>query len=168
MDDLESNQVSRRFRDLKFTQSSNTMVNLPGSGLFDAEQRAENTSQLFVNAFQIATIPTGYNSGRSYYLQAESSELEHHVMTQLRTLANHARKKAEARSFLRKTQDRARAIYTARPFQIGASLLIVAVNNLHVQILVAYCCPSELMFAIAQTVFNCFLRDPGNCFRRIP
>jgi hypothetical protein len=134
MEDLESNQGSRRFRDIKFSQSG---IILPGSSknlVFDgnADQRAENTSQLFVNAFQIFTVPHGYNSGRSYYLQAESSDLEHNVITQLRTLAISARKKAEARSSFRKTQDRARAIYTAKPFQIVASLLIVAVSILSV------------------------------------
>ena len=131
MEDLESSQGSRRFRDMKFSQSS---IISPGSAVFDgnADQRAENTSQLFVNAFQIFTVPDGYNSGRSYYLQAESSDLEHNVITQLRTLAISARKKAEARSSFRKTQDRARAIYTAKPFQIVASLLIVAVSILSV------------------------------------
>jgi hypothetical protein len=149
MDDLESNQVPRRLRDLKLMQSSMNAVNFSGSGILDgnAEPRAENTSQLFVNAFQIATIPNGYNSGRSYYLQAESSDLEHQVMTQLRTLATIARKKAEARSSFRKSQDRARAIYTAKPFQIGASLLIVAVNYFPAHILVAQCCSLESIYS---------------------
>ena len=138
MEDLESNQGSRRFRDMKFSQSS---IISQGSAVFDgnADQRAENTSQLFVNAFQIFTVPHGYNSGRSYYLQAESSDLEHNVITQLRTLAISARKKAEARSSFRKTQDRVRGIYTAKPFQIAASLLIVAVNILSVHTRRACC-----------------------------
>jgi hypothetical protein len=126
MEDVESNQVPRRLRDLKFSPSSTMLM---GSGLIEGnvEQRAENTSQLFVNAFQISTIPDGYNSGRSYYLQADSSHLKQHAIAQLRSLASSARKKAEARSYFRKTQDYVRAVYTARPFQIGASLLIVAV-----------------------------------------
>jgi hypothetical protein len=38
---------------------------------------------LFVNAFQIATIPDGYNSGRSYYLQADSGEVKQQIIDEL-------------------------------------------------------------------------------------
>jgi hypothetical protein len=88
----------------------------------------DSTSRLFVNAFQIATIPDGHNSGRSYYLQAESSEVKRKIIKQLQLLTESARKRAEAKSLFRQAQDRVRGIYITWIFQSGAALLIVAVS----------------------------------------
>ncbi len=91
------------------------------------EVEEESTSRLFVNAFQIATIPDGYNSGRSYYLQADSSDIKQQIISQLQVLAKTAKKKAEVKSSFHKAQDRVRSLYVTGPFQGTAALLIVAV-----------------------------------------
>jgi predicted RNA-binding protein YlxR (DUF448 family) len=89
----------------------------------------DSTSRLFVNAFQIATIPDGYNSGRSYYLQADSSDVKQKVIEQLQALSQSARKRAEVKSLFRKVQDHVREVYTTKIFQGSAALLIIAVSN---------------------------------------
>ena len=89
----------------------------------------DSTSRLFVNAIQIATIADGYNSGRSYYLQAESSEDKQKIIEQLRALTEIARKRAEVKTLFRKVQDRVRKVYNTRIFQCSAALLIVAVSQ---------------------------------------
>ena len=97
---------------------------------FDAgDEENENTSRLFVNAFQVATIPDGYNSGRSYYLQAESGELKQRLISELQALAASARKRAEGKTRFRRAQDRVRKVYTDRAFQSCAAVLIVAVSR---------------------------------------
>jgi hypothetical protein len=114
----------------KGTQSSfNLILQDFKSGILDGdgESNNESTSRLFVNAFQIATIPDGYNSGRSYYLQADSGDVKQQIISQLQMLAKNAKKKADVTSSFRKAQDRVRSVYNARPFQSATALLIVAV-----------------------------------------
>ena len=88
----------------------------------------ESTARLFVNALQIATVPDGYNSGRSYYLQAGSSQLKQEVSSQLQSLVYAARKKAEVQTHFGQAQASVRRVYVSKPFQYGAALLITAVR----------------------------------------
>ena len=120
----------RRISAKRSHSNLNVMLQDFRSGIFDedGEDTNENTSQLFVNAFQIATISDGYNSGRSYYLQADSGEIKQQIISQLQALAKNAKLKAEVKSSFRRTQDRVRSVYVARPFQGAAAFLIVAVN----------------------------------------
>jgi hypothetical protein len=118
-----------------FQKSSlNNLLKKSKSLVLDAgeeeEDAEESTSMLLVNAFQIATVPDGYNSGRSYYLQADSGDVKQQIISHLQMLAKNAKKKAEVKSSFRKTQDRVRSVYVARPFQGAAALLIVAVPPL--------------------------------------
>ena len=89
----------------------------------------EGTSQLFVNAFQVATVQGGYNSGRSYYLQADSGQVKQRLIAQLTDLARAARKRAEETTWLRRIQERVRAVYVHRVFQSAAAFLILAVRR---------------------------------------
>ena len=89
----------------------------------------ESTARLFVNALQIATVPDGYNSGRSYYLQAGSSQLKQEVSSQLQSLVYAARKKAEVQTHFGQAQASVRRVYVSKPFQYGAALLITAVRE---------------------------------------
>jgi predicted RNA-binding protein YlxR (DUF448 family) len=100
-----------------------------GSEEIDQQFEEDSTSRLFVNAFQIATISDGYNSGRSYYLQADSSDVKQKVIEQLQALSQSARKRAEVKSLFRKFQDHVRQVYTTRIFQGSAALLIIAVSE---------------------------------------
>jgi hypothetical protein len=86
------------------------------------------TSSLIGNAFQIATDTNGYNSGRSYYLQAASASQKQEIIAHLQVFAKSARKRAEVKSYFRKTQDRVQMFYISRQFQTTAALLIVAVQ----------------------------------------
>jgi hypothetical protein len=136
MEEVDSDQTARKWTSdrrmgSKGSQSSfNLLLQDFRSGTFDGDgmDSNESMSQLFVNAFQIATISDGYNSGRSYYLQADSGEVKQQIISQLKMLAKNAKKKAEVKSSFRKTQDRVRSVYVARPFQAATALLIVAVN----------------------------------------
>jgi hypothetical protein len=95
----------------------------------DSDSEYENdTSRIFVNAFQIATMPDGYNSGRSYYLQADSSQLKQKIITLLQQLAKSARKRADETTWFRKIQMRVRTVYLHWIFQSAAAFLIVAVR----------------------------------------
>ena len=91
------------------------------------EQGGDRTSSLTGNAFQIATDTNGYNSGRSYYLQAASEGQKQEIINLLQKSSTIARKKAEVKSSFRKTQDRVRETFLSWQFQTGAALLIVAV-----------------------------------------
>jgi hypothetical protein len=68
----------------------------------DASRDRGRSSRLLGNAFQIATVRDGYNSGRSYYLQAESAAAKHDIIAQLKTLALSARQRAEVKSSFRR------------------------------------------------------------------
>ncbi len=97
------------------------------------EQGGDRTSSRTGNAFQIATDTNGYNSGRSYYLQAAGTNQKQEIIAVLRKFSKIARKRAEVKSSLRQTQDRVRETYISWQFQTGAALLIVAVlaSSLH-------------------------------------
>jgi predicted RNA-binding protein YlxR (DUF448 family) len=130
-EDIEDNQaVSRDSNNRKLKQKSlfgsSSAVSLNAIEENDEEEK-KNTSRLFVNAFQIATVPDGYNSGRSYYLQADSSQLKQEVMTLLQELAKSARKKANETTWFRRLQLRVREVYVHWIFQTSAALLIIAV-----------------------------------------
>jgi hypothetical protein len=99
------------------------------SDISDPQFDEDSTSRLFVNAFQIATISDGYNSGRSYYLQADSSDVKQKVIEQLQALSRSARKRAEVKSLFRKVQDHVHKVYTNRIFQGSAAFLIIAVSK---------------------------------------
>ncbi len=77
---------------------------------------------------QIITVEEGFNSGRTYYLQA-SSEDECKDMTEvLKRMAKVARKRAEAKSKFRKIQEKVLKFYDSTPFQCGVAFLIIAVR----------------------------------------
>ena len=78
--------------------------------------------------FQIKTIPDGFNSGRTYSLQCESEEQLHNIMDLLEKNIHDAKKRVEARSRLRKSQDKVRKVYTSMLFQCGVAVLIMAVR----------------------------------------
>jgi predicted RNA-binding protein YlxR (DUF448 family) len=113
----------------KIGSGLNMLQKSMGSEDIDLQYDEDSTSRLFVNAFQIATIPDGYNSGRSYYMQADSSEVKQKVIEQLQALSQSARTRAEVKSLFRKVQDHVRNVYTTRIFQSSAALLIIAVSG---------------------------------------
>ena len=53
---------------------------------------------------QIATLPTGYNSGRVYYLATRDRDMFSQLLPKLARLAKAARKRSEARTLFRMVQ----------------------------------------------------------------
>ena len=84
-------------------------------------------TNLFDNAFQVATIPDGHNSGRRYYLKASSRHERQEYLKMLGDLAMDAARRAAGNTRIRLMQDTVRRFYMSKPFQYLAALLIVAV-----------------------------------------
>jgi hypothetical protein len=82
-----------------------------------------------LNAFQIKTVADGFNSGRVYYLQAESKEMRDGTIEALRKLISHAKTKAKGTSRFICSQEVARCIYESPAFQAISALLIIVVRH---------------------------------------
>jgi predicted RNA-binding protein YlxR (DUF448 family) len=132
-DQILVGNIARKLKP-KLMSGRNRFSNSSASSFTDIEMNEDNKSatRLFVNAFQIATVPDGYNSGRSYYLQADSSQVKQELISQLQELAKSARKKVHETTWLLKLQGRVRTAYVHKSFQSTAALLIIAVRCPHV------------------------------------
>jgi hypothetical protein len=86
------------------------------------------SSNLFVRTVKIETHPDGYNSGRTYYLQASSDEELTRFIGILTDYARDARKRYEAKSVLERSQTKVRKIFHSTIFQCGAAFFILAVR----------------------------------------
>ena len=80
-------------------------------------------------ALQIATRRDGYNSGRSYYLQAETQSQMDGLRSKIQANAMAARKRAEAANLFRRCQGHTRRVYEASAVQGLIALIIVAVSE---------------------------------------
>ena len=83
--------------------------------------------KVFDTAFQIATSPDGYNSGRTYYLRAESTQERHQILQAWQRLAQEAAHIMEGKTRFRRIQDSVRRVYLSNLFQGFAAALIIAV-----------------------------------------
>ena len=81
----------------------------------------------FANAVMITTIPNGHNSGRTYYLQADTSTKCNDLVTHLIKVTRSARKRAEAKTQFAKSQFKVREIFNSAPFQLLSASLIISV-----------------------------------------
>jgi hypothetical protein len=88
-----------------------------------------DTPVMCLNAFQIRTAPGGFNSGRVYYLQAESREVGEGIIEILQKLIVNAKTKAKGTSRFMRSQELARSIYESPAFQIISALLIIVVRH---------------------------------------
>ena len=84
----------------------------------------------FLNAFMINTIAEGYNSGRTYYLQASSKDQCLELVKSIKTFSKRARERAEAQTKFAKVQLRVRKVFDSQWFQATSASLIIAVNRL--------------------------------------
>jgi hypothetical protein len=80
------------------------------------------------NEFMIETSPEGYNSGRTYYLQADSSSSCRAISSKFLHCATVALERAHARTAFEQAQQRVRKVYRASWFQNSVALLIIAVS----------------------------------------
>jgi hypothetical protein len=83
----------------------------------------------FFNGFQIETIAEGFNSGRSYHIQAVTKEECNIVATTLRQLAAKARQASITANRFERSQAVVLRAYNSLPFQTFSALLILAVGN---------------------------------------
>jgi hypothetical protein len=83
----------------------------------------------FRNAVQINTIMDGYNSGRAYYLQAETEEDCRELATTLAVMSKDAKKRAEDKTRFQILQCKVLKFYDSTPFQCLVAFLIVAVRS---------------------------------------
>ena len=79
---------------------------------------------------QIATLPTGYNSGRTYYIATHSNDLFENLIVKLKKYAKAERSRAEASSLFRKIQMKIRKRYESNIVQGVMALMIGAVRNI--------------------------------------
>jgi hypothetical protein len=79
------------------------------------------------NAFMIETSPEGYNSGRTYYIQAESSSSCRAISSKFSQSSAIAQERANARTAFEQAQRRVGKVYSANWFQNSVALLIIAV-----------------------------------------
>ena len=79
-----------------------------------ADDNAElgRKSGAFQNSLIITTVPGGHNSGRSYYMQASSPELNEKVSSHLIRISTEAKKRAKFNTRFSKSQYRAKKITT--------------------------------------------------------
>ncbi len=87
----------------------------------------ENKKSLDAEELMIETHPDGYNSGRIYYLQAESKAMCQKIILKLKQYCTAARERANARTAIAQAQQYVHKIYRSKPFQNAVALLIVAV-----------------------------------------
>ncbi len=88
----------------------------------------DSNKMKYRHALQIRTDTDGYNSGRTYYLQASSDEQCADLVGQLTKQVKVARKKALARTRFQKSQETVRRVYESAPCQALVATLIVAVS----------------------------------------
>jgi hypothetical protein len=94
-----------------------------------ADLESDTTVCMRLNAFQIRTIPDGFNSGRVYYLQAENREVCDGIIEKMRKLISNAKTKADGTSRYIRSQNIARGMYESPAFQTLSSLLIIVVRH---------------------------------------
>ena len=92
----------------------------------DEENKDDSAAQR--HKMQIATLPTGYNSGRTYYIATQSKDLLDKLISKLKKYAKAERTRAEANSLFRKVQLKVRKRYESNLVQGVMALLIGAVS----------------------------------------
>jgi hypothetical protein len=90
---------------------------------------ADSSQTRFQHAFQLKTIPNGFNSGRTYYFQAASDEQCRVVCQSISCQSRRAREDAAKISSIRRAQARVAAMYESTTFQSGVAVLIVTVHT---------------------------------------
>ncbi len=85
------------------------------------------------NVFEIETSPEGYNSGRTYQIQAENGGEFRTIFDNLTKLASAARDEAEAKSRFNKSQQRVGKVFNSNIVQLVMAILIFGVRKINSQ-----------------------------------
>ena len=100
----------------------------PSSENYASSKSADAARTLFRNALQIKTNAEGYNSGRTYYLQAASPEQCSAMCASLTLQVQRARKAVVAGRRILRLQGKVLRAYESLAFQSGVAILIIAVR----------------------------------------
>ena len=87
----------------------------------------ENKTSRNAEELMIETNPQGYNSGRTYYLQAESKARCQKLVEKIKEYSKVARERADARTTMAQAQQRVGKIYRSKHFQNIVAVLIISV-----------------------------------------
>ena len=80
----------------------------------------------------VETSPDGYNSGRTYYLQAETKESRQDIIRKISQYSASACEKANSQSALSQAQLRVLKVYRSSLFQKIAAFLIASVSEMFI------------------------------------
>jgi hypothetical protein len=94
-----------------------------------ADVDEESKKSKDANELMIETHPEGYNSGRTYYLQAESKAFCRQVVQQLDQYCKAAHERANATTAFSQAQQNIGKMYRSTIFQNIVAVLIIAVCN---------------------------------------
>ncbi len=92
-------------------------ASMVGQHLLQGSLEAAENQQLLLDAIIIHTIPGGFNSGRTYYLKANSGLECSKILEELTAFSHAARKRAESQSKFANLQRRVRRVFNSRIFQ---------------------------------------------------
>jgi hypothetical protein len=92
-----------------------------------ADVDEESKKSKDANELMIETHPEGYNSGRTYYLQAESKAFCRKVVQQLSQYCKDAHERANAQTVFSQAQQYVGKMYRSAVFQNIVAILIIAV-----------------------------------------
>lgn len=95
----------------------------------EMEADKESDESMDENELMIETHSEGYNSGRKYYLQAESKASGQDIIKKLTQYSIAAYERAQAQSVFRRAQLRVLKVYRSNLFQRFVALLIISVRN---------------------------------------
>ncbi len=102
-------------------------MSLPTNSSFHEDDAAGSRTSALFKAFQIHTIPNGFNSGRTYYLQAHSNSTCETIVQQLQAHAAAAHARGAKASRMMRAQAAFRKVHDSAPFQLLSALVIITV-----------------------------------------
>ena len=82
-----------------------------------------------MNSFFIKTMEDGHNTGRDYYLRADTIDLCRGTVKELKRLAKHAKFEADANYRLARSQYAVRRVFESSVVQYTSASLIILVRN---------------------------------------
>ena len=106
---------------------SSTELESPSSSKVFSDSQSNPSAVSPTYSISIATVANGYNSGRRYYIRANSDAERREIVSQLTTKSRIARKSREAKGRLERVRDRVRLLVTSTPFQYLFAILITGV-----------------------------------------
>ncbi len=103
-------------------------INADDASEFNDETESHDDGNEKSNTFAIETIEEGYNSGRTYQIQASAADIRT-ILDDLIKLSNAAREEAAAKSKFHKSQQRVGKFFNSNIIQRALAILIFAVRS---------------------------------------